>query len=68
MNVHEVITKERPRSIIEASFIYHTDSSILTHFPNNIYLAVFGGDGAPMMQSWQMSNPQTVSIDKWREI
>ena len=32
----------------------------------SIYVVVVGGDGAPMVQAWQMANPQTVSIDKWR--
>ncbi len=39
---------------------------IKTYSKKTIYLVVVGGDGAPMMQAWQMSNPQIVSIDKWK--
>jgi hypothetical protein len=33
---------------------------------DQIFLVVVGGETVPMMQAWHMSNPQTVSIDKWR--
>jgi hypothetical protein len=43
------------------------DNTLISAYSRKtIYLVVVGGDGAPMMQAWQMSNPQTVSIDKWR--
>lgn len=43
------------------------DNTLISAYSRNtIYLVVVGGDGAPMMQAWQMSNPQSVSIDKWR--
>jgi hypothetical protein len=43
------------------------DNTLISAYSRNtIYIVVVGGDGAPMMQAWQMSNPQSVSIDKWR--
>jgi hypothetical protein len=39
---------------------------IKAYAKDSIYLVVAGGDGAPMMQSWEMAYPRTVSIDKWR--
>lgn len=43
------------------------DNTLISAYSRDtIYIVVVGGDGAPMMQAWQMSRPQTVSIDKWR--
>ena len=43
------------------------DDEIVPVYPRrHVYVIVVGGDQNPMMQGWKMSNPQTVSIDKWR--
>jgi hypothetical protein len=44
-----------------------TDDTLIQAYPRDqVHVIVVGGETVPMMQAWHMSNPQTVSIDKWR--
>jgi len=43
------------------------DDTLIQAYPRDqVHIIVVGGEAVPMMQVWHMSNPQTVSIDKWR--
>lgn len=43
------------------------DETIVSVYPRKyVYVIVVGGDANPMVQGWQMSNPSSASIDKWR--
>lgn len=62
-----MITERVKQGELKQEELNQPDNTLISAYSRKtIYLVVVGGDGAPMMQAWQMSNPQTVSIDKWR--
>jgi len=65
---YKMLTDPRiARKEFTADDLNKPDDYLFPAYPRDqIFLVVTGGETVPMMQAWHMSNPDTVSIDKWR--